>query len=642
MADRDPQLGEGAAATGEEKYRAVFAAIDEGFCVIEILQDEGRAVDYRYLDVNSAFERHTGLTNVIGRRGSEVTPHDEGYWLDIYGELARTGEAKRFENYHAVTDRWYDVYASRLTSSGHPQVCTVFTDVTDRKRRERNLAFLAEITADLSRLSTEEDILEIVSSKAAAHFGLDFFLFVDVDEQRDLAIVRHSAARGRFPPVEQAFRLSEFLTPDLDRALRRNEPIVVDDTATDPRTDLQAYSTISFRSFIVVPFHQDGQLRFFVDAIQVAPRRWRADEIELMGEIASRICLRVQRARAEAALQRNSESFASLIENSPFGVYVIDADFRIVLASRQAHKTFAPVPQLIGTDLTDAQRLIWPEPFASEVLFYHRRALKTGEPYVAHDTVEQRSDRDAVEAYDWRVERIVMPDGRFGVVCYFYDQTDRQRLEDALRESETRLRVLVAELQHRVRNILTVVRSVFQRTAASGLSMEDVADHFSGRLDAMARTQVMVTQNASGLVDLENMIREELLSVAAADDLSVTIAGPDVSLSRKEAESIGLAIHELTTNALKYGALRTPEAKLEIRWSLNMHHGGAERLDIIWEEQGVPAVPLQPRHGFGVELIEEALPYQLGAETELEFCGGGVRCRISMPLEREGGLESAA
>jgi two-component sensor histidine kinase len=116
-----------------------------------------------------------------------------------------------------------------------------------------------------------------------------------------------------------------------------------------------------------------------------------------------------------------------------------------------------------------------------------------------------------------------------------------------------------------------------------------------------------------------------------------------VSLDSRTAESIGLAIHELTTNAIKYGALKIPGATLTISWVTKEDQDGARRLTLTWMEQGVPAVPMQPaREGFGRELIEEALPYRLGAETRLEFRGGGVRCTISVPLRQDGQAGAAA
>ena len=206
---------------------------------------------------------------------------------------------------------------------------------------------------------------------------------------------------------------------------------------------------------------------------------------------------------------------------------------------------------------------------------------------------------------------------------------------DALvaRDLQERQRLLLAELQNRVRNILTVVRSVFSRTVEHGGTLEEVGSHFRGRLDALARTQLGMTHSLAGNIDLENLIRDELVSVGIGDGPLVGIEGPDVALDPNQAELLGLAFHELTTNALKYGALRVPGASLKISWAVNMEQGGGRRLDLIWQEQGVPAVSVQPHHeGFGRELIEDALPYQLGATTRLDIGSGGIRCSISVPL----------
>lgn len=250
-------------------------------------------------------------------------------------------------------------------------------------------------------------------------------------------------------------------------------------------------------------------------------------------------------------------------------------------------------------------------------------------------SVEYRIYHVAENRYRWFQTRAApVRDQDGNIIEWLGTSTD----VDDLQLLKERQQLLLAELQHRVRNILTVIRSVFSRTVEAGGELDDIADHFMGRLDNLARTQVVVTQSAHGFVDLENLIRDELLSVGASDGPDVTIDGPDVALPPKAAESIGLAIHELTTNALKYGALKVPGAKLAIRWAANMDYGAERRLNLTWTEQGVPAVTVTPsRKGFGSELITEALPYRLRAETSLEFRGGGVRCTLSVPLPEEGG-----
>jgi PAS domain S-box-containing protein len=146
--------------------------------------------------------------------------------------------------------------------------------------------------------------------------------------------------------------------------------------------------------------------------------------------------------RAEQRLRASEVTFRQLVENSPFGIYVVDADFCIMHVSAGAENAFKNVRPVIGCDLAKALRCIWPEPFASDVIGRFRHTLDTGKPHRAPATVEQRRDTGAVEAYDWQIERLTMPDGRSGVVCHFYDFSERQKYESALRESEETFRAM--------------------------------------------------------------------------------------------------------------------------------------------------------------------------------------------------------
>jgi PAS domain S-box-containing protein len=146
--------------------------------------------------------------------------------------------------------------------------------------------------------------------------------------------------------------------------------------------------------------------------------------------------------RAEQRLRASEVTFRQLIDNSPLGIYVVDADFRLVQASIGARRAFADVTPLIGRDLAVVLRSIWPEPFATEAIDRFRHTLATGEPYHAPASIERRKDTGVVESYDWKVERLAMPDGRFGVVCHFYDLSERQKYEAALRESEETFRAM--------------------------------------------------------------------------------------------------------------------------------------------------------------------------------------------------------
>ena len=211
--------------------------------------------------------------------------------------------------------------------------------------------------------------------------------------------------------------------------------------------------------------------------------------------------------------------------------------------------------------------------------------------------------------------------------------TERQAAEAALKESEARARALVDELQHRVRNTLAVIRSIAARTAETSTSVEELEMHLDGRIGSFARVQSAVTRNPGVGVDLASMIADELAAAAAHEGRRVSLRGPNVRLPAKLAEALGLAVHELTTNAVKHGALAAADGRVKVQWTLD---GEKEpRLALEWKESGV-AMPEKrtQRRGFGTELLENMLPYQLGAETTQRFEPDGLCCRIEVPLPR--------
>ena len=143
-----------------------------------------------------------------------------------------------------------------------------------------------------------------------------------------------------------------------------------------------------------------------------------------------------ERKKNEELLRSNRDTFFNLIQNAPFGLYIVDSAFCLCQISIATQKVFSDINPLIGRDFGEVLHILWPEDFANRVMKQFRYTLQTGKPYAAKNTNELRHNTANVESYDWKIERISLPDGQFGVVCYFYDVTERQTAENALRESE--------------------------------------------------------------------------------------------------------------------------------------------------------------------------------------------------------------
>jgi PAS domain S-box-containing protein len=238
--------------------------------------------------------------------------------------------------------------------------------------------------------------------------------------------------------------------------------------------------------------------------------------------------------------------------------------------------------------------------------------------------------------------RVVHPDGSihwlYGRGRFIYDDAGEAiRMIGAVmditerRESAERQKMLLAELQHRVRNILAVIRSIISRSDNGDRPTEEYIQHLQGRISALARTQVLLTRKAGAGVDLEYMIRDELLAQAAQEG-QIELEGPDVELSPKAAEVLTLSIHELATNANKYGAFTRPSGRLQVHWKSEMRKG-EQWLVLHWVERGVPVLDSAPRRkGFGSELISRRIPYELKGKGSITLKPGGLESCIEFPL----------
>lgn len=217
------------------------------------------------------------------------------------------------------------------------------------------------------------------------------------------------------------------------------------------------------------------------------------------------------------------------------------------------------------------------------------------------------------------------------------DLSERRKADEALRRSETLQRVLIAELQHRTSNLMGVVRSIAENTIRGAVSLAEFRKHFDDRLDALSRVQALLSRlNEHDRVTFDGLLHAELVAMDGRTD-AVTLNGPPgVRLRSSTVHTLAMAIHELATNAMKYGALGQDGGRLAIGWTLETEGAdGRPWLHIDWRESGVSMPPegaWPMGTGQGRELIERALPYQLGARTTYSLGADGVHCTIAIPV----------
>ena len=197
------------------------------------------------------------------------------------------------------------------------------------------------------------------------------------------------------------------------------------------------------------------------------------------------------------------------------------------------------------------------------------------------------------------------------------DVTEKKR-------AEAHQELLINELNHRVKNSLAVVQSIAEQTLRLGEVPEEVRQGLSGRLSALATAHNVVTKEKWAPASMSEIIRDVLRPFCT--DGRCAVEGPDVPLSPTTAATLGLAVHELATNAAKYGALKNEDGQVSIRWSFN-----DDGLTWEWRETGGPLVQKPQRRGFGTKMIERALARQLGGTVTMEFLPEGLRCSLTAP-----------
>ncbi|WP_395671247.1 HWE histidine kinase domain-containing protein [Phenylobacterium sp.] len=585
-----------------------------------------------------AFIYNDGYAPILGAKHPDALgrPFEE-IWSEIWHDIrplvdtALSGEATWSEDLHLVMERhgfpedtWYTFSYSpiRDESGGVGGMFCACTETTEKVLLERRLKFQLGIAERLRPLNDPSEIKGAAASLLVEVLDIGRVGFAEVDPEGEWVTIEDDW-RGTMAPLPGRYRLDAF-GPEMAGALRAGRNVVVRDIGADAVTAdaTEAYKGIGVGAMIAVPLIKRGRLVAILSAHMPGRRAWTVEEVDMASELVDRTWSAVQRARAETQLRENEERLRMV--QAAGGVGSLDFDMiagRVYRSPEYLALQGLPAEAATWSDYDDA----WLDRIHPDDRERAGTLLRAARDRPGPYDVEYRIIRPDTGETRWIHNRgRIYADAEGRPHRLLSVQTD---VTNAKRE-DSRRQLLVNELNHRVKNTLATIQSVAAQTMRSAPSLEAARRVFEDRLLALSRTHDVLTRRT-----WEGATVGEI-AAAAAEPYGPgrwRIEGPEVSLPPQIALSLSLALHELATNAAKYGALSGPEGEVEIDWA---SRDGELRL--TWRERGGPLVSAPTRRGFGTRLIERGLARELGGDVKLEFAPDGVVCEVRAPLQGAG------
>jgi len=558
--------------------------------------------------------------HVVGPQIERVRETGEGFAAyDQMLPMRRHGGAveETYWNYSLTGVRGEDGRIAGVLNQG--------SETTARVLGERRLQFVLDLSDRLRGLADPEAVKAEAVRALGEHLGVARAGYGEIDEAQETVAVRGdwTGERGVRSLAGEAQLLDAFGPAVIDE-LRAGRTLIVEDCLSDPRSGAHAaaWASIGTRSLVVVPLTKDGRLRSVLYLHEPEPRRWTEAETALARDVAERTWEAAERALAETALRESEERFRQLTGGIREVFYVGDvARGRLLYVSPAFEEIWQRPSDPLYVDLAILAESVHPE---------DRERVRAA---FARQGRGEETDTEY---------RIVLPDGGLKwvrdrgfplldgagqvhrVAGFAEDITERKRAEE-------HQRLLVNELNHRVKNSLAIVQAVAGQTLRNATSLEQAREAFTARLRALARAHDVLTRENWEGADLGQVVADAVF--AHADETGprrFSVGGPPVRVSPKTALSLALAIHELATNAAKYGALSSEAGEVAVAWDIA--EGEPRRLRLTWEERGGPPVAPPARRGFGSRLIEEGLASELRGSVVMEYRPAGVLCTVDAPL----------
>ncbi len=591
------------------------------------------------LSWNAGAERLFGYKpdEIVGKSVTILIPEDQPD--EEPRILERIGRGELIDHYQTVRKRkdglLIDVSLSvspiRDASGKVIGASKIARDISEHKRSEQvltkrieELAALYRFTDRLHRSRALRDVYDAALDAIQRALGCQRASILLFDGQ---GVMRFVAWRGLSDDYREAVEGHSPWT----REAKDPDPIHIDDVAASDLPDVlkERLASEHIGAAAFIPLVANGRLAGKFMVYHAAPHRFTHDELDLALTIARQLGFGIERLRAEDARRRAEDSLRESEErlqlaltSGTMGAWEWDIGTGAVIWSPSLEEIHGIEPGSFGGRFEDFSRDIHPDDLPM-VLARIEAALASKEDYDASYRITT-SDGSVkwLEAFG----RVVVDEAgaprKLAGICM--DITAR-RMAEAQRE------LLVAELSHRVKNTLATVVSIAQQSFHKDRGLEEGRNSFAARIRALAQTHGRLAEASWTGVSLATMLADELAPYRGEDESNFRLEGPTVMLSPKHALTLGMAIHELATNAAKYGALSSKTGSVEVAWTISPER----RLQLRWTESGGPGVAPPDRSGFGRLLLERALASDLRGDVRLDFAPQGLICEIEVPLETQ-------
>jgi PAS domain S-box-containing protein len=436
------------------------------------------------------------------------------------------------------------------------------------------------------------------------------------------------AAKEGFHPEAAAFweRVNRASATTCGMALSVGRRVIVPDVeASDfmaDTADLDALRRSSIRAAQSTPLvSRSGRLLGMITTHWREPHQPTERALRSLDVLARQAADLIERTEIETALRETEQRLrwlASIVQTSHDPIISTDIGRIITTWNKAAERLYGYTSEeVIGRPVT----ILFPPDHHDEARRIHQRITR-GERVENYETVRLRKDGSSVDV-SLTISPVKDAEGRIaGASAIYRDITVRKR-------GEEREKMLMAELNHRVKNVLARVDMVAMSSRNGSGSIDEFIQSLKGRIQSMAAAHALLSQKGWHGVGLEALVHSQLAPYAA--DANIAIHGTDVVLTPAAIQAIGMVLHELVTNAAKYGALSVPTGRVTVSWD-RKPNGRAANLVLAWRELGGPTTAAEPKSGYGTRLIRELVPHELGGAVDLQFAATGVSCKIEFPL----------